>query len=82
MITKENIGKLMDFGGLLVYEVRRFDPTFWKEVIELRTFNEDYARARLNAMKEAGLIVSLRDYLVKFDLPEERSKDSLITSNA
>lgn len=67
MVTKENIERLIEFGGLLVYEITWFDPVMWKDNLELRTFNEDFAVSRFDSMKKNGMIVKMNNYFVKFD---------------
>ena len=70
MISKENIEALIEFGGLLVYEIRSFHSTFWKERVELRTFNEEYAKEEfksLKADKNPYIAYQLVSYMVQFN---------------
>lgn len=71
MITKENIEKLVEIGQLLVYEIAWFDPALWTTTVELRTFNEQYARERFASMQAAGLILKFSSYWVQFNQEAE-----------
>jgi len=63
----EAMQKLYNFGELLVYEVEYCDRLTMTVRVDLRTFNEDVARARCQALKNDGLTAGIATYFVKFD---------------
>ena len=67
MITKNNIDRLIEFGGLLVYEVSWFDTIRWESKVECRSFNLDFALSRFNSLKQEGFEAQMVSYFVHFN---------------
>lgn len=67
MITKDNIEALVEFGGLVVYEVTWFNQLTWKPEIECRTFNESFAIERYNALKREEQLAAIDTFMVQFN---------------
>ena len=63
----EMMQKLYGFGQLIVYEVEYCDRLTMTVRVDLRTFNEDVARTRYQALKNDGLTAGIATYFVKFD---------------
>ena len=67
MINESNINEFIDFGGLIVFEVRTFNPLLFKIETNCRTFNKSHAEKIHNQNQEKGLISDIFSYWVHFD---------------
>lgn len=67
MINLEAFQKLYEFGGMMAYQVVRFDPVMFRVETDLATFSEEAAKRRIEQLKEMGVIAGIESQLIRFD---------------
>jgi len=68
ILDTEVMSKLFEFGGLIAYQVRYFDPITQRLVDSMFTFNQDTAIAEVNRLRQTvSPMADVTQYFIKFD---------------
>ena len=63
----EVIKNLHEFGSLIVYELKCFDPITFQTITAFRTFDEDYAKTMAEDYRKRDFYCSIQSFHVDFN---------------